>query len=165
MSDAEKPKGYLRRQYERLKKAWLRALEENADPYRFAWAVALGAFITAGPFYGIRLPSAIGVAWVARLNRLTAALSSHLLPAPLCFPLFYYEIKLGAAILGRSVPPWPARSSEVVAAMRDALLSWAVGGLLVAPFAAALAFFLAYPSAVRYRARKARKAAEAAGAS
>jgi uncharacterized protein (DUF2062 family) len=148
---------WVRRQIDRLRNLWHRALEENATPAKFAWAVALGAFVSAGPFYGARSVLSGFAAWPLRLNKLTAILASHILSGPLAFIAIFYEVRLGSAILGRPLPPLQREMHQLDVVLdfaRHALLAWIVGALVVAPFFALLAGLIAYPIAKRYHARK-----------
>ncbi|GAC1583780.1 MAG: hypothetical protein NVS3B20_13960 [Polyangiales bacterium] len=102
---------------------------------------------------------------MARLNRLTACLSVHILFGPLCWVLIVFEIRIGTSLLHR--PP-PAFSADRVAMLRQAshaLLAWGVGALCVAPVAAVVAGAIAYPISRRYLARKALRDARALSAS
>jgi uncharacterized protein (DUF2062 family) len=151
--------GWVRRQYDRGKALWRRALEENASPKKFAQAVALGAFINAAPLYGIRKPIAALVAWKLELNKLTAMLSTHILLGPLGTLSILLEVHLGCWILRRPMIALPDTFSELLTQARAALLPWAVGALVVAPPFALLCGLAAYPIAKRYHARKARRLA------
>jgi uncharacterized protein (DUF2062 family) len=150
---------WVRRQYDRLKALWRRALEENASPKKFAQAVALGAFINAAPLYGIRKPVAAFVAWRLELNKLTSMLSTHILLGPLGTLSIILEVKLGCAILRRPMVALPETFSELLGQARAALLPWVIGALIVAPPFALLCGLAAYPLAKRYHARKARRLA------
>jgi uncharacterized protein (DUF2062 family) len=67
----------LRRLWEKLKRLWTLAKSERASPRQIAWAVGMGAFIGCTPAVGIRPWLAIGLATLARMNRLFAYLGSH----------------------------------------------------------------------------------------
>jgi uncharacterized protein (DUF2062 family) len=148
---------WLQRWFLRLRNLWRRALAENATPDRFAYAVALGAFISAGPFWGVRAPLAIAGAWVTRLNRLTAVLASHVLFVPLVLPVWAVEVRLGAALLGRPSPRWHGDAAARLTQIKDALGPWCLGAAIVAPLFAAGCGALAYPLAKRWTARHARR--------
>ncbi len=132
---------------------WRRALTENATPQRFAFAVALGAFISAGPFWGVRAPLAIAAAWVTRLNRLTAILASHLLFVPLVIPIWAFEVRLGARLLGHEPPCWTGDAAQKIDQLRHVLGFWCLGAAVVAPVIAAACGLAAYPIARRWKAR------------
>jgi len=156
---------WFRRQWERTKALWRRALEENASPKKFAQAVALGAFINAAPLWGVRKPLAALLAWRLKLNKLTAVLSTHILLGPLGTISILLEIKLGCSILGRPMPVLADTFGELLAQARDALVPWIVGALIVAPPFSLVCGLAAYPIAKRYQERKARRlAAENASA-
>ena len=69
-------------------------LAEHREPGKLGWAVALGLFIGTLPLYGIHLPICIGVAWLARLNKLTVYLAANI-SNPLLAPLL---VAVGIAI-------------------------------------------------------------------
>ena len=147
---------FVGRWFARTKSLWRRALEENASPAKFAWAVAGGAFISAGPFYGLRTGGAYVLAWGTKLNRLTTVLSSHILSGPFGVAAVVYEVRLGSMLLRRPAPAWPSSAAAALDLAKHALLAWVLGGLIVAPFFAALAGLIAYPIAKAWRARKER---------
>lgn len=145
---------WLQRWFLRLRNLWRRALSENATPHRFAYAVALGAFISAGPFWGVRAPLAIAGAWATKLNRLTAVLASHVLFVPLVLPVWAFEVRLGATLLGRPLPSWHGDAAARLVQIRGALGSWCLGAAIVAPLFAAACGALAYPVAKHWQARQ-----------
>jgi uncharacterized protein (DUF2062 family) len=145
----------LQRWVLRVRNLWRRALSENATPDRFACAVALGAFISAGPFWGLRAPLAMAGAWATRLNRLTAVLASHVLFVPVVLPVWGLEVRLGARLLGRVPPSWNGDAAARLTQIKNALGSWCVGAAIVAPLFAAACGALAYPVAKRWQARRA----------
>ena len=151
---------WLQRWLSRLRNLWRRALSENATPDRFAYAVALGAFISAGPFWGVRAPLAIAGAWATRLNRLTAVLASHVLFVPLVIPVWAFEVRLGALLLGRSLPSWQGDAAAKLGLLRSALGSWCVGAAIVAPLFSAACGALALPAAKRWQSRHAKRRPE-----
>ena len=152
---------FVRRQWDRLRGLWKRALEENASPTKFAQAIALGAFISAAPLYGARTPLAALFAWWLKLNKLTAVLASHILSGPLAWLAILYEMRLGCLILARPVPPLGGSFGAILGQARDMLLSWILGALVVAVPFAVLCGLVAYPISKRYQARRAlRLAAE-----
>lgn len=61
-------------------------LAEHREPGKLAWAVALGLFIGTLPLYGLHFPMCIGVAWLARLNKVTVYLAANI-SNPLVAPL------------------------------------------------------------------------------
>ncbi len=144
---------WLQRQLVRLRNLWRRALAENATPERFAYAVALGAFISAGPFWGVRAPLAIACAWATRLNRLTAVLASHILFVPLVIPVWALEVRLGARLLGRVPPSWHGDATARLAEIQAALGAWCLGAAILAPLFAVACGALAFPLARRWQAR------------
>jgi uncharacterized protein (DUF2062 family) len=66
------------RLWEKLKLLWKLAKSERASPREIAWAVGLGAFAGCSPAIGFHGPLAIGLATLARKNRLFAWLGSRI---------------------------------------------------------------------------------------
>lgn len=148
---------WLRRRIDRARYLWRLALEENATPKKFAFAVALGVFIGASPVppaFGMRTVTSGFLAWIFRLNKLTACISVHLL-APITWAVILFEIGLGCRLLHRPVPTWSAQWMENLKAAMNAMLSWSVGSLFVAPVLAAAAGLVAYPISKKYLERRA----------
>jgi uncharacterized protein (DUF2062 family) len=144
----------LQRWFARVRNLWRRALAENASPDRFAFAVALGAVISAGPFWGVRAPLAIASAWATKLNRLTAVLASHILVVPIVIPVWAFEVRLGASLLGQAAPTWQGDATAKLLQIKGALGAWCLGALIVAPLFGALCGACAYPIAKRWQSRR-----------
>jgi uncharacterized protein (DUF2062 family) len=151
---------FVRRHIERVRYLWGVALAENSDPRKFAWSVAVGTVVSAlpvPPALGLRSFAAVGAAWVARCSKLTAWLACHVFVLPIWIPLSMWEVRIGSALLGRPPPEWGATATERLHAAQQALLAWWIGGVLVAPVCGVLAFFIAWPIARKYQARRARR--------
>ena len=69
-----------------IRKLFKHLLQEHREPTKLGWAVALGLFIGTLPLYGLHLPICIGVAWLARLNKVTVYLAANI-SNPLLAPL------------------------------------------------------------------------------
>jgi uncharacterized protein (DUF2062 family) len=152
----------IQRWLRRLRDLWRRALEENSTPGKFALAVALGMVISAGPFWGMRAPLAIASAWATRLNRLTTVLASHVLFVPIVIPIWAGEVRLGAALLGRTPPSWQGDATQRIEQLKSAIGTWCLGAAIIAPALAIAAGLVAYPVAKRWQARRAKLAAKEA---
>ncbi len=155
---------FLRNQVDRLRNLWRRALEENSSPKKFAGAVAVGAFISAAPTYGARMPLAMLLAWIFRLNRLTAVLACHIVFVPFVIVVYYWEIRLGSLILARAPPPIDLHMSmgEILRVAKHAIGVWLVGAAVIAPAFGVACGLVAYPISKRYQERKARLSKEKA---
>jgi uncharacterized protein (DUF2062 family) len=139
------------------------ALEENNDPKKFAFAVAVGVTVSASPvppILGLRSASAIGGAWITKSNRLTAWLSSHVFAGPLWVLAAMLQVRVGSFLLRRPQPIWGHTTTERLEAARHALLAWWVGGILISPLFGLLAYAIARPLAAKYFARRARRQKE-----
>ena len=150
---------WLRRRIDRVRYLWRMALEENATPKKFAWAVAVGIFIACSsvpPVFGARTMSAGFLAWVGKLNKLTACISVHLL-APIGWIIILVEVRIGCRVLGRPVPVLSRSAIEIAKQAMGAMLAWTVGSLFIAPVVATAAGFIAYPISRRYLERRAAK--------
>jgi uncharacterized protein (DUF2062 family) len=148
---------WLRRRIDRARYLWRLALRENATPSKFAWAVALGVFIGASPVppvFGMRTVSAGFLAWLGRLNKLTACISVHLL-APITWAVILFEVTLGCRLLGRPAPHWTSSWMGNVRQALGAMLGWSIGSIFVAPVLATAAGLIAYPISKRYLDRRA----------
>lgn len=151
---------WLRRRIDRARYLWRVALEENATPTKFAWAVAVGVLIGASPVppvFGARTVTAGFLAWIGRLNKLTACISVHLL-APITWAVILFEITLGCRILGRPTPRWSGDWMSNVRQAMNAMLGWSIGSIFVAPVLATAAGLIAYPISKRYLERRAARA-------
>lgn len=154
---------WIRARIDRLRYLWRSALEENADPRRFAFSVAVGLTVSASPVppvLGFRSMSALFAAWLTRCSKLTAFLACHLCAGPLWVLAAILEVRVGSFLLQRPPPVWGSTAAERLAAARHALAAWWVGGVLVSPLIGAIAYAIALPIAKKYQERKARRALE-----
>ncbi len=154
---------WIRRRIDRVRYLWRMALEENNDPKKFAFAVAVGITVSASPVppvLGLRSASAVGGAWITKCNKLTAWLSCHLFAGPLWVLAAMLEVRVGAFLLQRPQPVWGSTAAERLDAARHALFAWWVGGVLVSPLFGLLAYLITRPFARAYFERKARRLKE-----
>lgn len=156
---------WIRNRIDKIRYLWRAALEENADPKKFAFAVAVGVVVSASPVppvLGLRSASAIFAAWITRTSKLTTWLACHVFAGPLWIAAAVLEVRVGSFLLRRPPPIWGHTAAEKLNAARHALLAWWIGGVLVSPLFGVLAYFIARPIARRYLERRARRlAAEA----
>lgn len=159
---------WLGRRRDRLVALWRAALEENADPAKFALAVAVGVTVSASPVppvLGLRSAAAVGGAWLTKTSKLTTWLSCHLFAGPLWIMAAVLEVRIGSFLLRRPPPVWGHSATERLDAARHALLAWWIGGVIFSPLCGLLAYFIAKPLARRYLERRARRLANAAAES
>lgn len=151
---------WLRHKIDRVRYLWRRALEENADPHSFAFAVAIGTTISASPVppvLGMRSFSTIGLAWVFRKSKLAAWMASHSFIGPMWVFAAVVEVRVGSFLLGRPPPTWGANANEKIEAARHAVLAWWLGGFVFAPLCGLCAYLIARPIHARYLARRAKQ--------
>jgi uncharacterized protein (DUF2062 family) len=154
---------WFRKRIDRVRYLWRMALEENNDPKKFAFAVAVGVMVSASPvppILGLRSGASIGGAWITKCNKLTAWLSSHVFAGPLWVLAAMLEVRLGSFILQRPQPLWGHTAGERLAAARGALLAWWIGGIILSPMFAFVAYCITRPIARKYLERKARRQKE-----
>lgn len=148
---------WLRRRIDRVRYLWRRALEENNDPHKFAFAVAIGTTVSASPVppvLGMRSFSTIGLAWLTRSSKLAAFMASHSFIGPMWVVAAVIEVQIGSFILRRPPPTWGDTAAAKLDAARHALLAWWIGGVLFAPLCGFLAYLIARPIHARYLARR-----------
>lgn len=104
--------------------------KERLDPGRAAAAVFLGIFIGIVPIYGFQMLAAVGLALVFRLNK-PLILASTFINNPFLQPaLAIASVQIGFFL--RSGHYGPLRLSALtVAHMRDDLLSWLLGSVVL----------------------------------
>lgn len=148
---------WLRNRIDRLRALWRSALEENEDPRKFAFSVAVGVTVSASPVppvLGLRSFAALGSAWLSRCSKLTAFLACHVCVGPIWIALAILEVRLGSFILQRPSPTWGSSAAERIDAARHALAAWWIGGVIVSPIVGVVAYLIALVIAKRYRLRK-----------
>jgi uncharacterized protein (DUF2062 family) len=156
---------WLRRRVDHARYLWRRALEENDDPHKFAFAVAIGTAVSASPVppvLGMRSFSAIGLAWLFKKSKLTSWLGSHSFIGPMWVFAAVVEVQLGCFVLRCAPPAWGVTATEKIDAAKSALLAWWVGGVLFAPLCGVGAYLIARPIHSRYLERRRRQRAHEA---
>lgn len=148
------PRRYLRRisrQYRRNEAAWylrpFRAMLRH--PMYFAvnrrsvtGALAIGVFISMLPVPG-HTPIAVLLALLVRVNLAVAAAAAWANTPFTLIPVFYFEYRLGAWLLGTPAAPWPEQFSWDWLQTQTGLL-WQpllLGSLLTAMVTGALVYF------------------------
>jgi uncharacterized protein (DUF2062 family) len=125
---------------------YYRLRQQELDPPRVAWSVALGTWIGCLPAYGLHLALCLGVARLFRLNGALAYLAAHV-NNPWSAPfLLFLETSLGHRLTrGRWLPPTPEalREAGALALGRDLLLGAAVAGAVLGSLLGIAAFGIA----------------------
>lgn len=112
-------------------------LTEQLGPGRAAAAVFLGIFIGIVPIYGLQTVAALGLAILFRLNK-PLTLASTFINNPILQPFIVISsVELGCFIRTGSFQPWKL-SAVTGAHMRDGLLSWLIGSLVLGILAGAV---------------------------
>ena len=149
----------IRRFWTKTRDLWRRARQEHSSPREVGWSVAVGVFSGCTPFLGLHMWIALGLASLARLNRLWAFLGSRVSTNLLFVWIAFAEIEVAHRL--RTGAWAPVAPSQVLEQGRQLFLDWLVGTPLVGiPLAAALGL-LAYVAARRWRAREAREPGDA----
>ena len=132
----------FRRLWEKIKRVWQLAKSERATPREIGWAVGIGAFVGCSPAFGLRPWLALGIATLAKKNRLFTWLGSHTsnwLMAPfilLAEVQFSHRLRTGSfVVLDRE---------NIVDRAPQLLLDWCLGWLAVGGLIAVVMGFLAY---------------------
>ena len=144
----------FRRLWEKLKLLWKLAKSERASPREIGWAVAIGAFAGCTPAVGVHGPLAMGLATLARKNRLFAWLGSRISNVVLLPFIALAEIQLSYRL--RTGAWLVVDRDHILAQAPSLLLDWCIGMFPVGGAVAALMGMLAYALARRRDLRRAR---------
>jgi uncharacterized protein (DUF2062 family) len=132
----EKRSSFFARRRDGLKALAQRAWAESPSPHRRAISVASGVLVSASPVppvLGLRTFATIALATLLRGNRLLALVGAQLFIGPLWLFAVVAEVRLGAAILGRTAPAWSGDRTKDLQAAWDALSAWLCGAAVIAP--------------------------------
>jgi uncharacterized protein (DUF2062 family) len=130
---------------QRIRELAQRVLREHASPARLGVAVAIGTLVGSSPLIGLHAIVALGLASLARLNRVGAFVGSNISLGPL-LPLWAAaEISLGVSLRGRGALAvdglhW---STAFTAAAGSWWLGWLFVGPILAGITGGLTFVLA----------------------
>ena len=131
-----------------------RLWREHTSPARLGLAVAVGIIVGCSPFFGLHLWIGLGLAVLLRLNKVAVFLGSQISIPPLAPLLGFSSVQVGALVLtGETVrlEVDAFRLSQLYSLLRQFLLDWVVGGLLVGLALALPAFLITF---VLVRARR-----------
>ncbi len=126
-------------------------------PAALAAAVALGIFLGCSPFYGFQTLLVLALAAAFRLNPGAAFLGSQVSFPPINFALVGAEVALGEWLrYGRWSAPKAAVGTQWVGWLwHHALVSWALGAVLIGGALAALGGLLVWALLVFFKAWRA----------
>lgn len=121
-------------------------LSGDGRPVALGAAVALGIFLGCSPFYGLQTVLVFALAAAFRLNPFAAFLGSQISFPPLGLALTSAEVALGEWLrFGRWAVPQAASARELARWLwGHALLSWALGALVLGGALAAVGGLLAF---------------------
>lgn len=146
----------FRRLWAELKLLWKLAKAERASPREIAWAVAIGAFAGCTPAIGVHGALALGLATLARKNRLFAWLGSRVSNMVILPFIVLAEIQLSYRL--RTGAWLVVDRAHVLAQAPTLLLDWCLGTFPVGGVIAAAMGMLAFALARRRDRQKAREA-------
>jgi uncharacterized protein (DUF2062 family) len=145
------------RLWQKLKLLWLLAKSERATPRQIAWAVAIGAFAGCTPAVGVHGPLAMGLATLARKNRLFAWLGSRISNIVFLPFIALAEVQLSHRV--RTGAFVDLTRENILAQAPHLLLDWCLGTLPVGGTMGVVMGLAAFVVAHRRDARRARAAA------
>lgn len=135
----------LRRLWESIKRLWVLAKSERASPREIFWAVFIGAFIGCTPAVGIRPYIAVGIATIARKNRLFCYLGSHTSNWLIMPFIVYAEVQIAHRL---RTGAWASIDRHNITEQApNLLLDWCLGtipvGLVIATLVGSFGYALA----------------------
>jgi uncharacterized protein (DUF2062 family) len=135
-----------------------RFISLKGEPGNIAMGMAIGVFIGVTPTVPFHTAMIIGIGVLFKQNITAGYLGSWLISNPLTIPLFYFfQYELGRLILGWQKTAWVLNDFSLAGVMN---LGWHIlfplltGGIVMAPFFAIPAYFLARRSIMIIRERK-----------
>jgi uncharacterized protein (DUF2062 family) len=149
----------FRRLWEKLKLLWKLAKSERATPREIGWAVGIGAFAGCTPAIGVHGPLAMGLATLARKNRLFAWLGSRISNMIMLPFIALAEVQVAHRL--RTGAFLDLTRDNALEQAPNLLLDWCLGMFPVGGAIGVVMGFAAYAVAHRRDVRKARAAAKA----
>ena len=142
----------FRRLWEKLKLLWKLAKSERATPREIGWAVGIGAFAGCTPALGFHGPVAMGLATLAKKNRLFAWLGSRVSNWVMLPFIMLAEVQVSKRI--RTGAFVTLDRDNIVDQAPHLLLDWCLGSLPVGAAMGVLMGLIAYAFAHRRDTRK-----------
>ena len=122
----------------------------NAEPGKISWGYALGIFLAATPFIGLKVFIALGISSLFRISKVASVFGVYHIN-PITAPAFYaIAFYIGRAVLGVNAtfnyPQHPELKDMAGILLGDngILLSLATGGVILGLPMAAAAYYLSY---------------------
>jgi uncharacterized protein (DUF2062 family) len=120
----------------------------KGDPGAIAAGLAIGVFIGVTPTIPLHTILIITICFLFKKNMTAGYLGSWVISNPLTIPFFYvFEYRLGKCLLGNSYNRPIINDYSLFSIMqmgRDVVVPLLTGGIIIAPFFAAPAYFIAY---------------------
>lgn len=142
----------------RSKEFYDRFISLKGEPENIAMGLAIGVFIGVTPTIPFHTAMIIVVAVLFKQNITAGCLGSWLISNPVTIPLFYFfQYELGRLILGLQKSAWALNDYSLESVMNlgwHILFPLLIGGIIMAPFFAVPAYFLARRFVVVIRERK-----------
>jgi uncharacterized protein (DUF2062 family) len=132
----------------------------NGEPKNIAMGLAVGVFIGVTPTIPFHTVLVIFFGFVFRNNITSAYLGSWLISNPVTIPIFYLsQYELGRLLLGMNPIKFPfsitdCSFSTIMKMGWEILLPLLTGGIIMAPFFAVPAYFIAHKMIVSIRNKK-----------
>ena len=134
----------MRAKYQKLKEHFRQVLLLDGSPHRASLAFAIGVFIAFAPHLGLHTLSAVGLAWVLRLN-LPIMLAGAFVNNPwTIFPIYGFCLGVGNYLLGNGFQCFPDgfSSAELLEFAKNSPLPFVVGTLSAGTAASVPAYFI-----------------------
>lgn len=128
----------------------------KGDPRKIAIGMAIGVFVGITPTIPLHTILSTGIVLIFRQN-LTAALLGNWISNPLTIPLLYFtEYEIGQHLLGMSQDKFIFNEfsfQEIMRAGWEIFYPLQLGGLILAPLFAVLAYFITHKAIIVIRKR------------
>ncbi|MBN1662860.1 MAG: DUF2062 domain-containing protein [Deltaproteobacteria bacterium] len=142
----------------KIKIFYKRFISLKGEPKHIAMGLAIGIFIGVTPTIPFHTAMIILTGFIFKSNITSAYLGSWLISNPLTIPIFYLsQYELGRIIMGMSPVKFSLTDYSFHAIMNlgwQILLPLQAGGLIMAPFFAVPAYFVAHKLIVSIRNKK-----------
>lgn len=130
-------------------KKWYRQLISlKGKPRGIAFGLAIGVFVGVTPTIPFHTLLIVFLCFLLKKNITAACLGSWLISNPLTIPFFYVtQYRLGKYVLGNGYPRCLVQEYSLLHLIQkgwDVILPLLVGGIIMAPFFAVPAYFVAH---------------------
>lgn len=119
-------------------------LHSKTSSIKLSLSVALGVFVGILPIWGYQLITAVFLAALFKLNKTIAFTASNISITPMIPLILYSSIYVGGVFMGRSTPPLQLGGMVKFEIIKQYLLQYIVGSVLLAAIAALFLGVLSY---------------------